>query len=109
MVLNESSTFTIPYLDPRTLKQTSSINRIASRVGLAQASKTSELLTEMGVVSTVSTLLASNLSTKYRPSKSWKTLHKPGSNWKPESAFRVHPSQSLKKKRKRKRRRMGQR
>jgi hypothetical protein len=42
-------TFTIPYLDPRTSQRTSSINRIASRVGLTQASKTSELLTEMGL------------------------------------------------------------
>ncbi|KAF8499202.1 Oxysterol-binding protein-domain-containing protein [Russula emetica] len=42
-------TFTIPYLDPRTLQRISSINRVASRVGLTQASKTSELLTDMGV------------------------------------------------------------
>lgn len=41
-------TFTIPYLDPRTLR-TPSIKRVTSRVGLTQASQTSELLAEMGV------------------------------------------------------------
>jgi hypothetical protein len=64
LALNKSSTFTIPYLDPRSLRRTSSIGQVASRLGFTQASKTSDLLSDMGVVSTVSTMLASNLSTK---------------------------------------------
>jgi hypothetical protein len=90
LALNQPSTFTIPYLDPGSLRRTSSIARVASKVGFTQASKTSDLLSEMGLVSTVSTTLASNLSTN-RPSMSWKMQYRPGSKWNPKSAFRVRP------------------
>jgi hypothetical protein len=42
-------TFTIPYLDPRPLRRTTSIGRVASRVGFTQASKASDLLSEMSI------------------------------------------------------------
>jgi hypothetical protein len=59
LTLNESSNFTIPFLDPRLLQpgRKSSIGRVASRVGFSQASKTSSLLGEMRVVSAVGAIL----------------------------------------------------
>lgn len=62
LALNESSTFTIPYLEHRPLQRTSSIGRAASKVSFTQASKTSDLLSEMGLVSTVSAISGINLS-----------------------------------------------
>ena len=90
LALNKSSTFTIPRLEPHSLRHTSSIVRVASKVGIAQANKTSDLLSEMGVVSTVSTMLAST-DPPNRPSRSWKVLYRPGSKWNIESALKVRP------------------
>lgn len=66
LTLNELSNFTIPYLpeEPRPLGRKSSIGRVASRITFSQASKTSVLLNEMGVVSTICTMLASASSPK---------------------------------------------
>ena len=59
--LNESSNFTVPFIDPRLLptRRKSSISRAASRINFNQASKTSGLLDDMRNVGTVITILGS--------------------------------------------------
>lgn len=64
--LNESSNFTVPFLDPRLLpsrRKSSSISRAASRISFNQASKTSILLDEMHTVGAVIPILGSLSST----------------------------------------------
>jgi len=62
--LNESSNFTVPFLDPRLLstRRKSSISRAASRIGFNQASKTSLLLDEIRTVGAVIAILGSHSS-----------------------------------------------